>query len=305
MQRICKLLIAMVLSTTIFCANAQTDSVKTKKSYFKAGVSFTNDNVFVGRTDTVTSPSLSTRISYTLKSGVYFSGGVDYFTKNRTDALDGGNIEAGYNYSINDNLNGGISFTKLFYNANSTRLSASISSELNTYLDYDIADIISTGINIGYSIAKSGFKNDIILNPTLSHDFAFENVLNKKKDLLIISLTAGMNAGTQNFYDGYLTRLTTKNKRNSGFTAAQLVVYNKTLKDYKTYLEKLGVLDYELAVPLLYKIGHVLFSFTPTFAFPQNGLAAPKNVYQVAIQKGIPPLQSSEFYFETGISIKF
>ena len=305
MKRICKLLIAIVLSTTLFCANAQTDSVKTSKSYFKAGISYSNNNVFVGRTDTIASPSLSARISYTLKSGVYFSGGIDYFTKNETNEIDGGNIEAGYDYIINDNLSGGVSFTKLFYNANSTRVSASISSELNANWDYDIANIITTGINVGYSIAKSGFKSDIIINPTLSHDFAFENVFGKKKDLLIISLTAGMNAGTQNFYDGYLTKLTTKNKRSSGFTAAQLVVYNKTLKDYKTYLEKFVVLDYELSVPLIYKIGPMLFSFTPTFVFPQNGLAAPQNVYQIAIQKGIPPLQSSEFYFETAIRIKF
>jgi hypothetical protein len=305
MNRIFKLLIAIVLCTTTYYAKAQTDSVQTKESYFKAGISFLNNNVFVGRTDTVVSPSLSSKISYTLKSGIYFSGGIDYFTTRKTNALDGGNIEAGYDYSINDDLNGGVSFTKLFYNANSTRVSASISSELNAYLDYDIADIITPAINIGYSIAKSGFKNDILLNPKLSRDFAFENIMGKKRDLLLISPEVAMNAGTQNFYDGYLTKLTTKNRRSSGLTAAELVIYNQNLKNYKTYLGKFSVLDYELSVPVVYKSGHVIFSFTPTFVFPQNGLLAPENAYQKAIQKGIPSLQSSEFYFETGVTIKF
>ena len=47
-------------------------------STFKFGVSYLSNNVFMGRSDTVTTPVIAPQVKYTLKQGIYFSGSLDF-----------------------------------------------------------------------------------------------------------------------------------------------------------------------------------------------------------------------------------
>ncbi len=308
MKPIYKLIIITVFCSSASYSFAQTDTSgvqkdttesdttqEEKKAYLKVGANYINNNVYFGRTDTITSPIISPTISYTFKSGIYFSGSLEYITTRKNGPLDGGNIEAGYNYSIGDNIDGGVSFTKLFFNSASTQVSSSVSSIINANIDYSIADIVTPAINVSYSIVKNGGKGDIAFNPTISHDFLIASIFGDN-DEIIISPQVGLNAGSQNFYAEYLVH---KGKLKKGATIA-LTNYSNSLGDFK-------LLDYEITAPIEYKAGHFMFSFIPTYAFAQNSLpqsTPAEKLITANIEKGAP-YKSSQFYFQTGISFKF
>lgn len=288
-------------AVALFClftsySYAQTDTSGPKKAFFKIGVNYLNNNVYLGRTDTVSTPGISPNITYSLKSGIYFSGSVDFITNRKKNKLDGGNVEAGYNYTIGQNMEGGVSFTKLFYNSTSTQVSSSLSSVINAYADYDIAGIITPGISANYQINKSGLSNDILLNPGISHDFTIANLL-VAHDEIQISPQAGLNAGSQHFFGGYLERKSKLSKKNAG---AAVTNYNNRLGDFK-------LLDYEISAPIAYKSGCFRFTFTPTYAFAQNSLPQ-STVAEKLITTNLEvssPYKPSIFYFETGVAFRF
>jgi len=302
-----KLLVSCaLLFLSITCAQAQKDTANTKKdtsdvdppakSHFKIGFDFLSNNVFLGRTDSVATPTLSPKLTYTFKSGFYLSGTMDIITNRPKNKLDGGSFELGYDYTKGENLEWGASFTKLFFNSTSTQVSSSISSELDAYVDYDIADIITPSLSLGYEIAKAGSSGDILLTPSISHDFLIESVFGDDDELLI-SPQFGLNAGSQNFYSAYLERKGKVNRKgvNAAFTA------------YDNALGSFTLLDYELSVPFVYEAGHFSVNFTPTMAFAQDQLpnsTAAEKLITASIEKS-QPIKSNVFYLSVGVAYKF
>ena len=296
------LLVILLISFFRITASAQTASVDTigdlkseKKASLKIGVNYLSNSVYLGRADTVTTPVVEPSIKYTFKSGIYFSGNLQFIPNRATNKLDGGTVGAGYDYDINDNCSGSISFTKMFYNATSTQIGSSIGSTINANIDYDIAEIITPSLSIDYDILKQGFGSDVLINFGLAHDFAKLGIFGED-DLGIISPTATVNAGTQNFYDAYLTlkkyKLTTKKAKAKEAAAQKL----QTAQEAK--LAKFNLLDYEFSAPVEYKTGKFIFSFTPTYAFAENKLPP-------RITKGLVDVSSGIFFFEVGASVKF
>jgi hypothetical protein len=260
-----------------------------KTSSFKFGINYLNNNVFMGRADTVHTPTIVPEVKYSFKNGLYFSGSIDVIPNRVKDKLDAGSLAVGYDYDITDDLGGGVSFTKLFYNPNSTQIGSSISSVVSADIDYNITDIITPSLSVDYNFIKQGFGNDIFVNVGLAHDFAKEGIFSDK-DLFILSPTAAVNTGTQNFYDAYFTLK--KNKSVAG-TAAE----KKLFTAQKEKLSKYNLLDYEFSAPLEYKTGVLILSFVPTYSLAENKLP-PRITTGMVNQSGI-------FFFEAGAALKF
>jgi hypothetical protein len=258
-------------------------------SSIKLGIDYVSNNVFMGRADTARTPVIMPSLKYTLKSGIYFSGALDYIPNKKKKKLDGGDIATGYDFDITDDLAGAVSYTKLFYSGTSTQIASSVSSTFNANFSYDIGTIISPSVSADYDINKAGINNDVFLNFGLTHDFIAIGVFGQT-DIILISPTAAVNTGTQNFYDAYLTK---KQFKNAKRTAAQ----NALVTQYTNQLSQFGLLDYELSVPLEYKTGHFIFQFIPTYAIVENQI--PK---QIAARLSDEP---TVFYFEAGVSLKF
>jgi hypothetical protein len=264
-----------------------------KEASFKIGVNYLSNNVFMGRADTVRTPTIIPDIKYTFKNGIYLSATANYIPNRVTNKLDGGSASFGYDYDITEDLSGGVSFTKLFYSANSTQIGSAIGSTINANLTYDIASIITPIVSVDYNFLKQGFGHDIFVNAGLSHDFAVEGILGNK-DLFIISPSVALNAGTQNFYDAYFVlkkyKLTAKAK-------ALEAAAEKLITKRKEQLSKFNTLDYEFSVPVEYKVGVLILSVTPTYAMAENKLP-PRISNGLVSSSGI-------FYFETGAALKF
>jgi hypothetical protein len=264
-----------------------------KKASFKVGVNYLSNNVFMGRADTVRTPTILPEMKYIFKNGIYMAATADYIPNRVTNKLDGGSAAFGYDFDITDNLIGGVSFTKLFYTANSTQIGSSIGSTINANLSYDIAGVITPIVSADYNFLKQNFGHDIFLNAGISHDFAIDGIFGDK-DLLIISPSANLNAGTQNFYDAYfvLKKYKLTKKALELLQAAESLIIKR-----EDQLSKFKLLDYELSAPVEYKMGVLLLSFTPTYAIAENKLPP-------RVTKGMTS-GSGIFYFELGAALKF
>ena len=255
---------------------------------FKFGVSYLSNNVYMGRTDTATTPAIIPSIKYTFKFGLYFSGNLYYLPTKPKQKIDGGDLAAGYDGDISDDVSAGGSFTKYFFSSTSTQIASAISSTINGNINWD-NDYLSPALNVDYNLNVQGINNDFLLSPAVAHDFIVVGVFGDA-DIFLISPTVTLNAGTQNFYDDYLTKKKLKSKR---LTKAQTALLTK----YEGQLGQFGILDYELSAPIEYKSGHFIFQLTPTYAVVQNQL--PK---QIAAQLSD---QSAVFFVEVGVSLKF
>ena len=270
------------------------DKLDLRQSSFKIGVNYLSNNVFMGRADTIRTPTILADMKYTFKNGIFLSATANYIPNRVTHKLDGGSAAAGYDFAVTDNLLGGVSFTKLFYTANSTQIGSAIGSTINANLSYSIADIITPFVSADYNFLKQGFGHDIFLNASVSHDFTKGGIFSDR-DFLIISPTVAMNAGTQNFYDAYF--VVKKYKLTKEALELLQGAESLIIKKRENQLSKFQLLDYEFSAPLAYKLGVLMLSFTPTYAIAQNKLPP-------RVTKGMVP-GSGIFYFETGAALKF
>jgi hypothetical protein len=268
------------------------DKVPEKTSSFKVSVDFLSNNVFMGRADTVSTPAILPELKYTFSNGIYLSAGVNYIPNRLTNKLDAGSLALGYDYDITEDLSGSVSFTKLFYSANSTQIGSAITGIVGANLDYDISGIITPTVGLNYNFVKQGFGNDIFVSAGLSHDFAKEGIFGDD-DLFIISPAATINSGTQNFYDAYLV---TKKYKLTAKGQAKEAAAEKLLIKQKEKLSRFSLLDYELSAPVEYKTGKLILSFTPTYAQSENKL--PPRITSGMVKSGI-------FFFEAGAALKF
>jgi hypothetical protein len=290
---------SIALSQTVII-NSKIDSIKAdtvkrstpKKSSIKFGVNYVSNNVFMGRTDTIRTATIIPEVKYTFKSGLYLSGSLDIIPDRKKNKLDGGSVSLGYDFDLTDDLSGGISYSKLFYSSTSTQVSSSISSTFNGNLTYDIGDIISPSISVDYNINKQGVNGDIFANFGLTHDFITEGIFGNK-DILLISPTIAVNTGTQNFYDGYIVYRKLKNAKRDAAETKLIATYTADLSEYK-------ILDYEFSVPVEYKAGSFIFQFTPIYAIAENQFKSAAVVKTLGLSS-----QSSVFYFDIGIALKF
>ncbi|WP_461453302.1 hypothetical protein [Mucilaginibacter sp.] len=290
------LLILLFLSIVVnaYCQKtADTTSAATilnpakEKSTIKIGADYMSNNVFMGRTGLITTPIISPTAKYTFGFGLYVSSDADFLPDNKKNKLDGGNLTAGYDFDITDNLSGGISYSKLFYNANSTLIGSSITNTFDANLDYNIANIITPSVTADYNL-NSGAAGDFFLNISVSHDFIIERPF-ASNDAFIISPTIATNVGTQNFYNAYIQKKVFKNKKVS----AAVTKFETTLSQFKT-------LDYEFSAPLEYKIGVLIIQFTPTYAVVQNGFKS------AAVAKAVGLSNNNDVvYFDAGLAFKF
>ena len=272
----------LLVSPSLF---AQDSEKEEKKSSFKFGVDYINSNVFMGRTDTIAAPIIAPSVTYIFAFGLFITAAADYIPNRPKNKLDDGNIGIGYNYEITDNLAGSLSLTKMFYASTSTQIASSVSSEFNANIDYT-NDYLTPGIALDFAKGKTGKKNDVFINPSLSHDFIIAGLFGET-DYLSISPMVSLNAGTQNFYDSYFGKV---NKLKHPAITQEFSAYRRGLTKFR-------LLDYELSAPVDYSVKSFLISFNPTLAIPENKL--PKSITKGQANK------SSLFYFDLGLSLKF
>jgi len=242
------------------------------------GLNYLSNNVYLGRKDTALLPYISPYIGYHDKNGLYAKAMSSYAPTQHV--LDLFTIEAGYDHSFGEHLNAGANLNKFFYNKNSTSIRSSTKGSASIYSQYT-NDWIEPQVNFDANLNKK--STDYALGIQLDHNFSLAN------KMLNIIPAAGMNSGTQHYYDEYFIARLTKN--------------DKTLQVKKVVANanKFNAIDYEFNTKVTYRINKWLFTLTPTYAIPvspaQITLPATKNLSERTEQEHL----SNSFYVELDI----
>ncbi len=293
MIKLYKALLLCALCCNSFIALAQTKTTEDldSKSGLEIQLNYLSNSVFMGRADSITTAIITPQLKYTFGSGIYLSGSVYMVPNRKKNKVDGGDLTLGYKFDVTDNLSGGLAFSKFFYSSNSTQVSSSQSSTISGDLSYDDGFINPT-LTADYNFNKQGINGDLFVNLSLSHDFDINSIFGKA-DVLTLSPTIEVNTGTQNFYNGYVVYRKRKATQNSATAIALLQSYQTELSQYK-------LLDYEFSLPVEYAAGNFTFNLTPTYALAQNQFKSAAVVKALGLTT-----QSSVFYFDIGVALKF
>ncbi len=274
-------------------ANAQ-DSTKNSApdtSYFEAGLSYLNNNVYQGRHDSLRIPYVIPSIKYYHKSGFYAGASVSYLSSGQDSRLDLFALETGYAFTKNK-FSGLVSLEKDFYNGQSKNVRAETKGSANGTLAYDfgfIKPLVQGGVIFNSSDDYYGAFG-------LEHSFFFAD------DNFEITPSFLVNASTQNYYSSYYIKrkFKTKKKNQTGVVTATRA-YLKNASDFK-------IMDYEISLPMDYSIGKFIFDFAPTEALPVNPNVV---VTTVTPQSGVVTTRmkteklSNIFYWSAGITYTF
>jgi len=260
--------------------------VQQKKSYFKTSASYLSNAVYYGRKDSLALPYIIPSISYHHKSGLYLEGSLSYLVSPDLSQIDAGTITAGYNFnSVNEKLLGSVYASKFFTSGSSYSVHGEVKGAVGSSIYYKLNPVAIDG---GANISFSG-KTDVGLYLGLSHEFEFGD------GDFAIAPSGLVNAGTQNFYEGYFTNrkysLKRKRRQSSNPNATKVLVISKSF----------SVLDYELSLPVNYDKAKWGLFFTPTYSLPVNG-------FKYSINNGLTYRTedlSNTFYVEAGGYIKF
>ena len=109
----------LVLSVTLHAQDSESEKESsTDKSYFKVGLNYINDNVYLGRKDSVKVPYLTPSIGYYHKSGFYITGSLSYLPTSGESRIDLYTVETGYSFSTKK-TEGEFSVSKDFFSSQS------------------------------------------------------------------------------------------------------------------------------------------------------------------------------------------
>ena len=291
-----RLILSFFLFSTIPLVLLGQDPVKTTNdivnedfSYFLANVSYINDNVFMGRRDSIAAPYLFPSIGYYNKSGFFADASLSFLTGSEANRVDLFLLSTGYNFNLNK-FSGGISGTAYFFNEESFNVMSSVLGDLTGIVGYDFEVMEASFSLTGYF--NDGSSTDIITGLMLDRTFY---AINKN---LMINPSISMYAGTQHFYQQYYSSSRLGNRKgngmgNSGSEAAEPNMINID------EVEKFKVLNIELAIPFHYNYRHFFFSFYPMMAFPQSSATVINE--DTIVEEDLKPV----FYWSAGISYWF
>jgi hypothetical protein len=271
-----------------------------KKAALKLGLIYNSNSVYQGRTDSVTIPNYSIGATYTLKSGIFFSGSINYVPNREFDKLDGGSLQTGYNFE-SGNLSGGVALSKYFASFNSTSIISALDLNAGAELSYNISDIITPSVHVDYAIGNGG-PNDFILTGGITHGFDFDKPFSEN-DKLSIEPGIHFNAGTQNFYNTYFVRRKNSEAKRQNFrktgkkNGATTAVTNTATSSTANYNE-FQVLAYEFNVPFTYTIKKVAVEVNPVYAI------AVHKIDDDGTKTSYVP-NTSVFYLQLGLSYNF
>jgi hypothetical protein len=255
-------------------------------STIKIGVNYSNDEVFMGRKDSISAPYLYTSLEYKNKTGIYVSGAFSFLTKSESNYIDVYLFSTGYNFYKNDFF-ADISVSAYFFNKASYTITSKVIADLTTQLQYDFS-FANIGL-ISSVYFNEDSNSDFFLTPQLSYDFITKN------DKFQFSPTFSLNLGSQNFYQEFLIE-------NNGYG------WNSKYGDYddEDYVEiifeekkKFNVLAYELSLPIWY----IEKSY---FIFCNLSLAFPKNEANILIDESVLNKKSNNtFNWLIGFNYQF
>jgi hypothetical protein len=257
MKTLLTLLIAALYSTMCFAQADSTvvaeDTVKPKAT-LTLGASYSNNANYYGQKAEENIPYAAISATYRLPVGLYITG-MAYNLLNDTGSLvSASSAGAGFGFNISKKLSADISYSHTFYPSNSPFLQAANADNASASLTYD--NFLSTTANVDYAFGKT---QDVFV--TLgTGKFINLGSLFSKKDFISITPSIDVTAGTQHFYETYVTE---KRIRDSVLGLPLPPIFGNTPGNTETTTTtktatNFDILSYNFKFPLAYNRGNYL-----------------------------------------------
>ncbi|MND48070.1 hypothetical protein D3C80_389810 [compost metagenome] len=221
---------------------AQADSSKTTLTV--AAMYSSNANYY-GQTTDQKFPLVLTNATVRLPMGLYFASSIYQLIN-----TEGGTVVAlgaGYDYSLTEKLTVGLGFNHTFFPTNSPLLQASNAENINASVTYNYW--LTSALSADYAFGK---EQDFFITLTNSKAFSLGSLFSDE-DYISIEPGVEIVAGTQHFYDTYITKK--NNKANPGGKPnVQQQPVNNGNGSIVSYVpaSKFSLLSYNLKMPLAY-----------------------------------------------------
>lgn len=283
----------LALLGTFWAYAQKTTQEKTndESSYFLVDMSYMNDAVFMGRRDSIAAPYLLPSIGYYDKSGFFADATASYLTSSDEQRIDLFYLTGGYLFDT-DKWSGGISGTAYFFNEASYNVQSEVVADITGLLSYDFK-VLELSI-----YASSYFNKNS--SPDLFLGFLADKTIYAFERNLIITPRISVFAGSQYFYEEYYTTSRLGSRKGTGSGSGQGGTTTETITNVEiAEASEFNILNMELSLPIQLHQKHFIFSFTPTWAFPQTSatLTTDEGVFEEDLE--------NVFYWSLGISYWF
>jgi len=175
---------------------ASTDSV-INKSTLTVGLTYCNNADYYGQAAEQAIPYLATAATYRLRCGIYFSALAYKLLKDSNQIVSAGNLGIGYGFKLSKRFSADISYNHTFYPSYSPLLQAANPDNASASLTYD--NFLSSKITFDYA-----FGNAVDQFVSLGTGKEINLFHITAKDIISITPTIDVTAGTQHFYQTYL-----------------------------------------------------------------------------------------------------
>lgn len=179
-------------------ASKATDSIPLK-STLTLGAVYANNASYYGQKAKENIPYIAVAANYLLKSGIYFTAQSYKLLNENNSTVSAASLGAGVAFNINKKLSADISYSHSFYPENSPLLQAANLDNASVTLSYD--GWIKPTLTGDYAFGKA---SDAFVTGAISKSINLFSIGNK--DIITITPSADVVAGTQHFYQTYITK---------------------------------------------------------------------------------------------------
>lgn len=232
--------------TDTITGEASTDT-QAKSTLTLAGV-YSNNASYYGQKAETNLPYVAFAANYHLKSGFYFTAQTFKLLNENTSTVSAASLGAGVNFKLGPKLTTDLSYSHSFYPEYSPMLQAANLDNASISLSYD--SWIKPTITGDYAFGKA---NDAFVTGSLS------KVINLfstgKKDIITISPSADLVAGTQHFYQSYVTQ---QKIRDSVLGILPNPIFGSSPSEHVDTVATtaFNILSYNLKIPFAYNRAH-------------------------------------------------
>jgi hypothetical protein len=248
-----KLLTILIISGlwSIHCFG-QADSTVTpaadsviNKSTFTIGAVYSNNASYYGQRAQENIPYAAVAATYRLRSGIYFSGLAYRLLNDSGSFISAGNAGLGIGLKLSKRFSADLSYSHTFYPANSPFLQASNPDNASASVTYD--NWLSTKINADYAFGKT---NDVFITMGTGKQLKLGSITSK--DIITISPSIDVTAGTQRFYQTYITEKRLRDSLLGIILTPVIGAPSSGSASKTTSTTQFNVLSYNFKCPLAY-----------------------------------------------------
>jgi len=265
-----------ITSSISFCqsdstSNVLSDSVA-KKSTLTLAAIYANNASYYGQKADVNTPYVALAAVYQLKSGFYFTGQSFKLLNDNTSSVSAAALGAGINFKLGKKLTTDLSYSHSFYPAYSPLLQATNADNASLVLSYDAW--IKPSLAGDYAFGKT---SDAFVTGGLSKSINLFSI--SQKDIVTIGPSAEVVAGTQHFFQTYLTE---KKLHDSVLGIARIppVFGNPGSTSHADTVTTtdFNILSYNFKIPIAYNRSHYLVQAEYQLSLLSNHVQAKQQI---------------------------